>query len=121
MAGVAGWVGGDLFGGAGGDDLASAAAALGIASRTPARGGTPGALARAARARWEIEALHHARDVTMKEDAQRLRAGTSAQVSASLRNAAIAALRLAGFTSAAAGRRWAGHNPLRPLAAMNLT
>jgi predicted transposase YbfD/YdcC len=102
-------------------ELRSAAAALGITSRTPARGGTPEALARAARAHWEIEALHHVRDVTMKEDAQRLRAGTSAQVSASLRNAAIAALRLAGFTSAAAGRRWAGRNPLRPLAAMNLT
>jgi predicted transposase YbfD/YdcC len=100
--------------------LRSAVAALGITSRPPARGGTPEALARAARAHWEIEALHHIRDVTMKEDAQRLRAGTSAQVTASLRNTATAALRLAGFTSAAAGRRWAARNPLRPLAALNL-
>jgi len=100
--------------------LRSAVAALGITSRTPERGGTPEALARAARGHWEIEALHHIRDVTMKEDAQRLRAGTSAQVTASLRNTAIAALRLAGFTSAATGRRWAARNPLRPLAALNL-
>ncbi len=100
--------------------LRSAVTALGITSRTTRRGGTPEALARAARAHWEIEALHHIRDVTMKEDAQRLRAGTSAQVSASLRNTAIAALRLAGFTSAATGRRWAARNPARPLAAMNL-
>lgn len=101
-------------------ELRSAVAALGITSRTPARGGTPEVLARAARGHWEIEALHHIRDVTMKEDAQRLRAGTSAQVTASLRNTAIAALRLAGFTSAAAGRRWAARNPLRPLAVLNL-
>jgi predicted transposase YbfD/YdcC len=101
-------------------DLRSAVAALGVTSRTPARGGTPEALARAARSHWEIEALHHIRDVTMKEDAQRLRAGTSAQVTASFRNTAIAMLRLAGFTSVAAGRRWAARNPLRPLAAMNL-
>jgi predicted transposase YbfD/YdcC len=100
--------------------LRSAVAALGITSRSAARGGTPEALALAARAHWEIEALHHTRDVTMKEDAQRLRAGTSAQVTAAIRNTAIAALRLAGFTSTAAGRRWAARNPFRPLAALNL-
>ena len=88
------------------------------ALRTPARGGTPEALARAAH--WQIAALHHIRDVTMKEDAQGLRAGTSAQVAASLRNTSIAALRLAGFTSAAARRRWAARNPLRPLTILNL-
>jgi predicted transposase YbfD/YdcC len=100
--------------------LRSAAAAPGITSRPPERGGTPEALARAARGHRETEALHHIRDVTMKEDGQRLRAGTSAQVTAAIRNTAIAALRLAGFTSAAAGRRWAARNPLRPLAALNL-
>ena len=54
-------------------------------------------------------------------DAERLRAGTSAQVMASVRNTAVAALRLAGFTGTAAGRRWAARNPARPLAALNLT
>jgi len=98
----------------------SAVAALGVTSRTRARGGTPEAIARAVRGHWEIEALHHIRDVTMKEDAQRLRAGSSPQVTASLRNTAIAALRLAGFTSTAAGRRWAARNPLRPLAVLDL-
>lgn len=101
-------------------ELRSAVAALGITSRTPGRGGTPDALALAARGHWEIEALHHVRDVTMQEDAQRLRAGTSAQVAAAVRNTAIAALRLAGFTSTAAGRRWAARNPVRTLAALNL-
>jgi predicted transposase YbfD/YdcC len=100
--------------------LRSAVAALGITSRPLDRGGTPEAIAAAARGHWQIEALHHVRDVTMKEDAQRLRAGTSAQVAAAVRNVAIAALRLAGFTATAAGRRWAARNPARPLAALNL-
>jgi hypothetical protein len=34
---------------------------------------------------------------------------------------AVAALRLAGFTATAAGRRWAARNPARPLAVLNLT
>jgi restriction endonuclease Mrr len=64
--------------------------------------------------------LHYVRDVTMREDAQRLRAGTSAQVVVGVRNTAVAALRLAGFTGVAAGRRRAARNPARPLAALNL-
>jgi hypothetical protein len=55
-----------------------------------------------------------------KEDASQLPNNTSPQVAATLRNAAIAALRLAGFTSMAAGRRWAARVPARPLAVMNL-
>lgn len=57
----------------------------------------------------------------MKEDAQRLHTGTSPQVTAALRNTAVAALRLVGFTNVAAGRRWAARNPARTLAALNLT
>jgi predicted transposase YbfD/YdcC len=101
--------------------LVSAVAALGITSRSPERGGTPEVIATAARGHWDIEALHHVRDTTLDEDAQRLRSGSSAQVMAAIRNAAIATLRLAGFTSAAAGRRWAARNPARPVAALNLT
>lgn len=98
----------------------SAVAALGITSRSLQRGGTPEVIATAARGHWDIEVLHYVRDVTMREDAQRLRAGTSAQVVAAVRNTAVAALRLAGFTGTAAGRRWAARNPARPLAALNL-
>lgn len=100
--------------------LRSAVAALGITSRTIQRGGTPQAIAVAARGHWDIEVMHYVRDVTMREDAQRLRAGASAQVMATLRSTAVAVLRLAGFTSAASGRRWAARNPSRPLAALNL-
>jgi hypothetical protein len=60
------------------------------------------------------------RDVTFKEDSQRLPAGTSAQIAATIRSAAAAALRLAGFASAAADRRWASCNPARSLAALDL-
>jgi hypothetical protein len=56
----------------------------------------------------------------MNEDAQRLRAGSSAQVMAAARNTAVAALRLAGFTSTAPGRRWAARNHARPIAVLNL-
>jgi predicted transposase YbfD/YdcC len=101
--------------------LRSAVAALGITSRTLQRGGTPEALATAARGHWDIEALHHVRDTTMREDAQRLRAGSSAQVMAAARNTGIAILRLCGFTGTAPGRRWAARNPARPIAALGLT
>ena len=56
----------------------------------------------------------------MREDAQRLRAGSSAQVMAAIRNTAVAVLRLAGFTATAPGRRWAARNPARPIAALGL-
>jgi len=57
----------------------------------------------------------------MREDAQRLRAGASAQVIAAVRNTAVAVLRLAGCTGTAPGRRWAARNPARPVAALGLT
>jgi predicted transposase YbfD/YdcC len=99
--------------------LRPAAAAPGITSRSLQRGGTPAVIAAAARGHRDIEVLQYVRDVTMREDAQRLRAGTSAQVAAAVRHTAAAALRLAGFTGAAAGRR-AARNPARPLAALTL-
>jgi hypothetical protein len=79
--------------------LRPSAAALGITSRPAGQGGTPEALATAVRTHWDTEALRHVRDVTMKEDASRLRSGTSPQVMASVRNIVIAALRLSGFTN----------------------
>jgi predicted transposase YbfD/YdcC len=99
----------------------SAAAALGITSRGAERGGTPTLIATAARSHWDIEALHHIRDVTMHEDAHRLRAGSAAPVMATLRNAAIATLRMVGFTRTAQGRRWAARDATRTVAALGLT
>lgn len=57
----------------------------------------------------------------MGEDPHRLRAGSSAHVMATLRNADIAALHTAGFTGIAQGRRWAARDATRPIAALGRT
>jgi hypothetical protein len=58
------------------------------------------------RGHWGIEnRLHWVRDVTMGEDASRIRTGSAPEVMAGLRNAAISVLRLAGATNIAQGLR----------------
>ncbi len=55
-----------------------------------------------ARGHWSIEnRSHHVRDVTMGEDASRIRKGSGPQVMAALRNATIGFLRLMGATNIA--------------------
>jgi len=58
------------------------------------------------RGHWQIEALHHVRDVTFGEDASHARTATLPMTLAVIRNTVIAALRLAGATNIAAARRW---------------
>jgi hypothetical protein len=66
-------------------------------SRLPAERATPARLLALSRGHWTIEnRLHWVRDVTFDEDRSRVRTGASAQVMASIRNLAIALLRLAG-------------------------
>lgn len=60
-----------------------------------------------ARGHWQIEALHHVRDVTLREDASHARTATLPITLAVVRNTVIAALRLAGATNIAQARRWA--------------
>ncbi|GAA2068035.1 ISAs1 family transposase [Catenulispora yoronensis] len=62
----------------------------------------PDQLAQAIRTHWSIEALHHTRDVTFAEDASRIRTGTTPRIMATLRNLAIALLKLTGWTNIAA-------------------
>ena len=58
------------------------------------------------REHWGIEnRLHHVRDVTMGEDANRTRTGSGPQVLAALRNAAIGHLRMARSENIAASLR----------------
>ena len=65
-----------------------------------------GTLLRWARGHWSVEnRSHHVRDVTMEEDASRVRKGSGPQVMAALRNAAIGFLRLTGATNIAAALR----------------
>ncbi|MEV4361331.1 hypothetical protein [Nonomuraea sp. NPDC049625] len=49
-----------------------------------------------------IEALHHIRDFTYREDASRIRTGNAPRIMAGLRNLAIGLARLTGWTNIAA-------------------
>lgn len=65
---------------------------------------------------WQIEnALHWVRDVTFDEDRHQLRTGTGPQVMATLRNTAISLLRLASWSSIAAGLRHHTRDSNRPI------
>ncbi|MFB4303173.1 ISAs1 family transposase [Actinomadura sp. NTSP31] len=59
----------------------------------------PAELARDIRGHWQLEALHHVRDVTFAEDASRVRTGQAPRVMASLRNLAIALQHAMGWTN----------------------
>jgi predicted transposase YbfD/YdcC len=59
----------------------------------------PARLAALIRGHWSIEALHHIRDVTPREDASQVRTGHAPRIMASLRNLAIALARLMGWTN----------------------
>jgi predicted transposase YbfD/YdcC len=74
------------------------------------------------RGHWSIEnKTHWVRDVTYDEDRSQIRTGTGPQVMATIRNAAIGALRLAGATNIAAANRHHARNPNRPLALLGIT
>lgn len=58
------------------------------------------------RGHWGIEnRVHWVRDVTMGEDASRIRVGSAPEAMAGLRNAAISVLRLSGITNIAEALR----------------
>ena len=74
------------------------------------------------RGHWGIETrLHYVRDVTLGEDACRVRTGAAPQALAAIRNTVIGLVRLAGKTNVAAAlRRFAAH-PAEALAAIGIT
>ncbi len=77
---------------------------------------SPAELAAIARGHWLIEdQLHRVRDVTYDEDRSQVRTASGPRVVASLRNQAIAILRLTGETSIAAALRHHARLPSRPL------
>jgi predicted transposase YbfD/YdcC len=76
----------------------------------------PDQLARFIRGHWGIEdRLHWVRDVVYDEDRSQVRTGNGPRVMASLRNLAIAILRLTGHTCIAAALRYHARQPGRPL------
>lgn len=54
------------------------------------------------REHWGVEALHHVRNVTLREDASKIRTGSAPRAMASLRNTAPALAELAGWRNHAA-------------------
>jgi hypothetical protein len=73
-----------------------------------------------ARGHWQIEALHHVRDVTFCEDASRVRTGNGPQIMACLHNTGIGLLRLAGYLNIVAATRRMGRNIERALALLGV-
>jgi predicted transposase YbfD/YdcC len=79
------------------------------------------ALLRLWRAHWTIEnRLHWVRDVTLGEDASRVRTEAAPQVLAVLRNLVLGLLRAHGYSAIAATRRHLGRHPRRALALCGL-
>jgi len=82
----------------------------------------PAQLATWIRGHWSIEnKVHWVRDVTYDEDRSQIRTGAGPQVMATLRNAAIGALRLTGVTNIAAANRLHGRDASRPLQLLGIT
>jgi hypothetical protein len=79
-----------------------------ITSLPPERAG-PADLLRLSRGHWAIEnQLHYVRDVTLGEDASRVRSGVAPQAMAAMRNLIVAVLQRDGISNRAAGVRHFG-------------
>lgn len=93
---------------------------FGLTSLRPDRADAPRLLA-LNRGHWGIEnRVHWIRDVTFDEDRSQVRTKAGPHVMASLRNLAIALLRMAGCQNIAAGLRACAHHAPRPLRLLGL-
>lgn len=81
---------------------------------------TPAQLAAWFRGHWQIEVLHHLRDVSYGEDASQIRTGSGPQAMATLRNLAIRILKTAGHSSIAAACRHHARDATRTLETLGL-
>jgi predicted transposase YbfD/YdcC len=63
---------------------------------------TPEQIATLIRGHWSVEALHHIRDTTYREDHSKIRTGTTPRAMATFRNLAIGLARLIGWDNIAA-------------------
>jgi predicted transposase YbfD/YdcC len=78
--------------------------------------------ARLVRDEWQIENdLHWRRDVTMSEDASRVRTGSAPRAMAGFRSLAIGVLTLFNWDNIKAGLQWAATDVTRPLTMLGLT
>lgn len=77
----------------------------------PAKDAQPADLQDWARREWHIEAIHHVRDVTFREDLHQARTDNGPAVLATLRNTVIGFHHLNGETNIARATRRASHRP----------
>jgi hypothetical protein len=77
-------------------------------------------IARWIRAHWNIEAIHHIRDVTYREDHSQIRTGSGPAVMAALRTLAIAVLKFCGWTNITKANRHHHQDPRRCLTTVGL-
>ncbi|WP_394303053.1 hypothetical protein [Sphaerimonospora cavernae] len=63
---------------------------------------TPAQIAALIRGHWSVEALHHIRDATYREDHSKIRTGTTPRAMATFRNIAIGLAHLIGWDNIAA-------------------
>ena len=88
-----------------------------ITSLDSARGSAKGLLS-VSRGHWGIEnRLHWVRDMSLGEDACRVRTGAAPEILAALRNVALRLMRSSGLSEIAAGLR---RHAAKPLEAMDL-
>jgi hypothetical protein len=88
----------------------------------PAELAGPAELLRLSRGHWAIEnELHYVRDVTLGEDASRIRSGAAPQAMAALRNLVVAVLHRDGMSNRAAGLRHFAWHPDQAAQALGLT
>ena len=73
------------------------------------------------RGHWQIEVLHHIRDVSYGKDASQIRADNGPQVMATLRNLAIGICKLTGPTSIAAACRHHARDATRTLDTLGIS
>ncbi|MEV0133060.1 transposase [Dactylosporangium sp. NPDC050688] len=77
----------------------------------PAGDAQPADLQEWIRREWHVEALHHIRDVTFREDLRQARTDNGPAVLATLRNTAIGFHHINGDTNIARATRRASHRP----------
>jgi len=82
---------------------------------------SPAQLAQWIRGHWQIEALHHIRDVTYGEDASQIRTGNGPQVMTALRNLTIGIMKTAGHHNIAAASRHYARDATRTLATLGIS
>jgi predicted transposase YbfD/YdcC len=93
-----------------GDGLPHRIAELAVTS-APWHLAPPPILAACARGHWSIEAIHHIRDVTYREDASRTRTGQTPRAMAAFRNTAISLAHLIGWDNITAASEHYQANP----------